>query len=119
MYEENEEFEEELDMGDCTGLHLIYDWLPYSHQRIKEILKEHCNAYLVPYRGYKLGRNIPNYKQNYEIRDITTDKVINERINLDALRKFFAKREFPLHRSNRNKKAANFLQAVKEFSDND
>lgn len=99
------EDKEQITIQGEIRLHRIYDWIPYSHQRIKEILRENCNSYLVPYQGYKLGRNIPDYKQEYQIRDITTDKVINERVNLDTLRRFFAKYEFPLHKSNRNLKA--------------
>ena len=113
MYED----EEEIVLEEGAVFKRIYDYLPYTHHRIKEILKENCHCYLKPIGGYKCNR-VPNYRQEYEIRDLTTDKVINERVNLDTLRRFFAKYDFPLHKSNRNLKAENFLQIVREISDN-
>lgn len=75
---------------------LTYDYLPYSYYRIVEILRTYYNAELNLVRGYKEGRYNPDYKQRYEIRDITTKEVVNENIHLDDLRYFFANKNIPL-----------------------
>jgi len=93
-------------------LHRVYDFLPYSHWRIKQILRDYCGAYLVCIRAYKEGR-YPGYKQRYNIYDISTDKLIRSNVRLDDLRRFFAGKDFPLQENNkRNPMAAYFLAVV-------
>lgn len=110
------EDEEELDFGEGATFTRIYTFLPYTHWRIKEILKDHYNAHLVCIRGYKEGR-YPGYRQHYNIYNNTTGNLIAEHIYLDGLRSFFARQNFPLHKkkNERNKGAEKFLEIVKNL----
>lgn len=89
-----------------------YDMLPYSHQRIKQILDEDCNVGMRLIRGYKEGR-YPGYRQHYQLYDKADGHIIKDFIRLDDLRRFFAQRDYPLHKDNgRNRGAAYFLEIV-------
>ena len=50
------EDEEEIVLEEGAVFKRVYDYLPYPHHRIKEILKEDCNCYLQPIGGYKNKR---------------------------------------------------------------
>lgn len=98
-------------------LHRVYDFLPYTHWRIKQILQDYFNAYLVRQRAYKEGR-YAGYKQRYNIYDISTGKLIRSNIHLDDLRHFFASKDFPLHEDNkRNPMAQYFLSVVNTIAE--
>lgn len=108
----------ELELDDM-GVHRIYDYLPYSHHRIKQYLNDNLGMHLVCIRGYKEGR-YAGYKQHYELRENGTNKVINPWIYLDEIRRIFARNEVPLHADlleeivpkGRNKGAYLFMEAV-------
>lgn len=98
-------------------LHRVYDYLPYTHWRIKQILRDYYNARLKSVHAYKEGR-YPGYKQRYYIYDISTGKLIRKDIRLDDLRRLFARQDFPLQENNkRNPKAAAFLEIVNTIAE--
>lgn len=93
-------------------LHRVYDYLPYTPWRIKQILKDYYGAYLVCIRSYKEGR-YAGYRQRYNVFDISTGKLIRSNVRLNALCRYFASKDFPLQEGNkRNMKAAQFLAIV-------
>lgn len=53
----------------------VYDFLPYTHWRLKQLLNDYCNAHLERIRAYKEGR-YPGYRQRYNIYDNDTGKLI-------------------------------------------
>ena len=72
------------------------------------------------WQGYKVNRHY-NYHELYRIIRISDGKVIHRRIDLDSLRRFFAKLDIPLEDDHscirdtalrRNKGAQAFLDAV-------
>lgn len=92
--------------------HRVYDFLPYTHWRLKNLLNDYCNAHLERVRAYKEGR-YPGYRQRYNIFDNATGNLIRRNVHLDDLRRFFASKNFPLDEENeRNSKAAQFLEIV-------
>lgn len=100
----------------CEGLGTpkrIYDWLPYSHHRIKQILRDYYGMRIERVRAYKEGR-YPGYKQRYYLYDNTTGELIRKNVRLDAFRCLFASKEFPLHEEvdGRNPRAVEFLEIV-------
>lgn len=111
----NEEYD--IILPPDVKLHRVYDFLPYTLWRIKQILRDYCGAYLVCIRAYKEGR-YPGYKQRYNIYDISTDKLIRSNVRLDDLRRFFASKDFPLQENNkRNPMAAYFLAVVNTIAE--
>lgn len=112
--------EEEIELGPYTGLHRVYDWLPYTHQRIKRILKEKYNARLENiWQGYKANRRW-GYVEIYQIISNADDSVICRQTTLDALRKYFASKDYPLYdeksqcnQTLRSKGAEAFMAALK------
>lgn len=101
-------------------LHRVYEYMPYSYWRIRQILREYYNARLECVRAYKEGR-YAGYKQRYYIYDIETGKVLRKNIRLDALRRFLAQQDFPLKEADtphRNPQAAQFLAIVNAISNN-
>lgn len=113
--------EEELMLTGEEKLILKKDYLPYSYWRIVEILKNYYNAELQLVRGYKEGRWNPYYKQHYKIVDRSTQKVLNEKVYLEDLRYFFARKGFPIidpkriqaRDSKRSKGAEAYLRSIK------
>lgn len=81
----------------------IYTYQPYSHWRIKEILREHYGAYLQPIGGYKCNR-VPGYRQRYDLMDMETKEVLCENVRLDTFRHIFAKENYPLHKEENRQK---------------
>ena len=111
----NEEYD--IILPPDVQLHRVYDYLPYTHWRIKQILQDYFNAYLVRQRAYKEGR-YPGYKQRYNIYAISSGKLIKKNVRLDDLRYFFASKEFPLHENNkRNPMAQYFLSVVNAIAE--
>lgn len=111
----NEEYD--IILPPDVTLHRVYDYLPYTHWRIKQLLRDYCGAYLVCIRAYKEGR-YPGYKQRYNIHDIATDKLIRSNVRLDDLRRFFASKDFPLKEEEiqRNPMAEYFLSVVNSIA---
>lgn len=108
----NDDKEYDIILPPDVKLHRVYDYLPYTHWRIKQILDEDCNVGIQLVRGYKEGR-YPGYKQHYRLYDKATGNIIKDFIRLDDLRRFFAARDYPLHKDNsRNRGAAHFLEIV-------
>lgn len=77
-------------------LRRVYTYQPYTHWRIKRILKQRYNAELIPIGGYKCNR-VYNYRQSYRLVDSATGRTIMEEVRLDTLRCIFAKMGIPLH----------------------
>ena len=97
-----------------------YDYLPYTPDRIKRILKDCFNAELENiWFGYK-GHRFEGYVEHYRVIDCDTKEVLNDYATLDGLRYFLARNHFPLydHKSekwkNINFKAIEFMDALKE-----
>lgn len=114
---ENED-DETLEFKENAKFTRVYDYLPYSHWRIKQILNNYYNAHLVCIRGYKEGR-YAGYKQHYNIYANGTNRLISEHVYLYDLRCIFARNGFPLHEPdiNRNPSAENFLNIITELSE--
>lgn len=93
--------DETIELDPDIGAHRVYDILPYSHWRVKQILNDYCNAHAVCIRAYKEGR-YPGYKQRYNIYDNDTGELIREDIRLDDLRRVFARNDIPLHEEKQN-----------------
>lgn len=107
----NEDYDIILDDPDVK-LHRVYDYLPYSSHRIKQILRDYYGVRIDCVQAYKEGR-YSGYKQRYYIYDIETGKLIKKDVHLDDFRRIFAHEDFPLHEDNsRNPKATQFLAIV-------
>ena len=107
--------DEEIILPAYTGLKRKYNYAPYTYHRIVKVLREH-GMYLQDIRWYKCSR-IPNYHVHYNIREISTDRIIRENVSLDDIRCILAHADIPLTESNRNPKAQAFLDAVYQLSD--
>ena len=98
----------------------VYDFLPYTHWRLKQLLNDYYNAHLERIRAYKEGR-YPGYRQRYNIYDNDTGKLIRSNVHLDDLRRFFASKDFPLQKEDtinkRNPKAEQFLEIVRNITE--
>lgn len=94
-----EEFDNDeiIEFDPDAGLHRVYDFLPYSHWRIKQILNDYCNMHIKCVRAYKEGR-YPGYKQRYNVYDNETGELIRKDIHLDEFRRIFAGWDIPLHK---------------------
>ncbi len=71
-----------------------YSYMPYTHWRIKRILKQEYNAGLAPIGGCRCSR-VPDYKHSCRLVGCTTGSAIMEGIKPDTLRRFFAQKGFP------------------------
>lgn len=87
--------EDEIIIPEGAEFHRVYDYLPYSHWRIKRLLKE-LGWHLEPIVGYKCNR-VPGYKQKYDVVETESGKVIRKNVTLDFFREIFAKNGIPLH----------------------
>lgn len=72
-----------------------YEYPPYSHQRIKGVLKEWGYDMEWMNTGYKVSR-IPGYKRKYRITESKTGQVVVEWVDLNSLRLFLAQHNVPL-----------------------
>lgn len=116
--------EDEIDLGEYTDLHQVYDWLPYTTFRLQRILGElGCRMENI-WQGYKANRR-EGYCEKYRIVRISDGKIINPCITRFTLQKFFASKDYPLldeksmsgkSKSRRNPEAKAFLKAVKELN---
>lgn len=87
-----------------------YNFLPYSHQRIKEILWTDYGLELdFIHPGYK-GNRYPGYVNKYRVLNAETKEVVVERTTLNALRHFLAGRGHTVESPNHG--AVTFLRAV-------
>lgn len=110
------EDDDEIMLSPNATFKQVYTFLPYTHWRIKEILKYGFDYRLDPIGGYKCNR-VPNYVQGYNLVDNATGKIIQENVHLDFFRKIFAKASIPLHSevNSRNAGAENFMEIVKNL----
>ena len=114
---EIEEKEYDIEIDPNAGLHRVYDYLPYTHWHIKQILNDYYNAHLVCIRAYKEGR-YAGYKQRYNIYDNDSGSLIRKNVRLDELRRLFAHKEFPLQEDNgRNPNARQFIEYVNAIAE--
>lgn len=81
----------------------VYNYQPYSHWRIKEILREHYGAHLHAIGEYKANR-VPGYSQRYNLINSETGEVLFENVRLDTFRYIFAKENYPLHKEENRQK---------------
>ena len=110
----SDETTEGISFDDVTGFTREYDYLPYSHQRIKELMIEEYGIeleYIHP--GYKGGR-YPGYVNSYRLKWADTGEIINPRVKLRALRYFLAKQGHSLYppKVQRNPRCVEFLEIV-------
>lgn len=89
--------------------------IPYSCQRIKQILKEDYHYRLEARLGYKCNR-YKGYVQKYRMIDDDTGEVLAEKVTLDALRLLLTKKGYPLYKPiQRCKGAEEFMNCVEEL----
>lgn len=113
------ESNETIEFDPQAGLHRVYDTLPYTFHRLQRILQQYDMRMENIWQGYKVNRHY-NYHELYRIIRISDGKVIHRRIDLDSMRRFFAKLDIPLEDDHsmsdtalrRNKGAQAFLDAV-------
>ncbi len=119
MNEQNENEDDiVIEIPDDVQLHLVHVYLPYSHQRIKQILRDYFNCRLERYwQGYKANRR-PGYCEIYAIVNNSTNEIIFKKVTLEQLRYVLAEKfDFPLHEPpQRNPNADLFLKMVKELT---
>lgn len=93
-----------------TGLTKAYDYLPYSFNRIQDIMLYDYGIELeFIHPGYK-GNRYPGYVNKYRLIDYYTREVVYPRVTLKQLRYFLAPRGHILHTPNLG--AVAFLRAV-------
>ena len=70
--------------------------LHYSHQRVKQILKDDYHCHLQPINGYKSNRQ-KGYVQHYHLINDDTGETLAQNITLNALRILLTQENYPLH----------------------
>lgn len=77
------------------GLHFVraHNYIPYSHWRVKRILKEHFGCHMEKINGYKYNRTHP--ETLYRVIFTETGETLFEKVTLHQLRKFLAQKDFP------------------------
>lgn len=85
----------EIDLGEYTGFHRVYDYQPYTFHRIKRILAGLDMRLENIYQGYKANRR-PGYCELYRVIRISDNVVINPCISLEQIRHVLARNDFPL-----------------------
>lgn len=106
--------EYDIVLPDNVGFSKIYDWLPYSYQRIVNILKAN-GLYLSFQSGYKAYRYGKPY--TYDILEIGTDQLVRSNVTINSLRYTFASMNYPLKESNRNPKAQYFIECIERANE--
>lgn len=90
---------------------------PYSHQRVKQILRDDYHYDLQPLWGYKSNR-IPPYVTKYRLVNMDTGETLLEFVTLNAIRIQLTKEGYPLKEKVKpNKKAIEFLEFVEELKE--
>lgn len=115
----NEEDNEIITFESVTGIHIVYNYQPYTIHRIRRILKQDFDCRLENvWQGYKANRR-EGYREIYKVIQNDDNEVIAENIPLDVLRCFFAREDYPLYdeksscnKSPRNQNAAAFSKIV-------
>lgn len=88
---------DEMDLMGITDVRRVYDYLPYSHQRIKRILAEDYGCHLENvWQGYK-GNRHGRYVETYNMVSNATGEVIAKNVVLDQFRRMFAAKNYPLY----------------------
>ena len=86
--------------------------LPYSHQRVKQILRDYYHYRLKPVGGYKANRRY-GYVQKYHVIDTDTGETILEWVTLNAIRIVLTEEGFPLFETMKPCKGAmEFLEYI-------
>lgn len=100
--------DEELDLGHFKVSTPKPDYLPYSNDRIKRMIKE-CGCHLENiWAGYK-GNRYPGYVEHYRIINDETEEVINSNVTLED--------EFSISNTpKRNQGAQAFIEAVDQLT---
>ena len=96
-----------------------YTWLPYSPQRIKQLMWEKYGIELEwIHPGYKGGR-YPGYRRSYVMRWADTGEIINPRIKLEQLRYFLAREGHPLYdpKVKRHYGCARFMEVLEQLKE--
>ena len=114
--------EEEICLDPNIGLKRVYDFLPYTHQRIKRIFKEDFGIRLDNiYQGYKANRR-EGYCELYNLVQIHDEQIVQRCLSLYDLRRFLANLDYPLTddfsigQEHRNKGAEKFLNIVEQLN---
>lgn len=88
--------------------------LPYSHQRVKQILRDDYHCELLPLWGYKSNR-IPPYVRRYNLIDMDTRETLLKSITMNAIRIQLTKENYPLRQEVKPCQGAiAFLEFLKE-----
>lgn len=114
--------ETEIELGEYTGLHRKYEYLPYTVHRINRYLNENGFVLENIWQGYKANRR-PGYRELYRIIRKDTGEVINPCVNYEQLRRMLANLDVPLtdeksmaghpkDTTSRNPNAVRFLEIV-------
>lgn len=114
--------ETEIELGEYTGLHRKYEYLPYTVHRINRYLEEQGFKLENIWQGYKANRR-PGYRELYRIIRSDTGEVINPCVNYEQLRRMLANLDVPLtdeksmagrpkDTTGRNPNAVRFLEIV-------
>ena len=120
--------ETEIELGEYTGLHRMYDYLPYTVPRIKRYLKEQGFELENIWQGYTANRR-PGYCEIYRIIRMDTGEVVNPCVNNEQLRRILANLDVPLYdeksmagrpknANGRNLNAVRFLEIVERLDSN-
>ena len=95
------------------------NYLPYTHWRIKRILKNDYDCRLECICTYK-GNRVPNYRCKYRLIQNYDNKVLVEGITMDNLRKLFTEEGYPLKDGcTPNMGAIKFLEYVNSIKNRD
>lgn len=97
----------------------VCTYKPYTFWRIKRILAKYYDCRLENiWQGYKSNRR-PGYCEIYKIVQNYDNKVILTGVKLDALRKIFARKGYPLNdEEDVNLEAVEFLEIVNNIKNN-
>lgn len=120
--------ETEIELGEYTGLHRKYEYLPYTVHRINRYLNENGFVLENIWQGYKANRR-PGYRELYRIIRKDTGEVINPCVNYEQLRRMLANLDVPLtdeksmagrtkDTTSRNPNAEQFLKIVEHLDSN-
>lgn len=90
----SEEKEELLEITGEIKLRRVYDYKPYTYNRIKRILDELGIEMIHLNQGYKANRR-PGFCERYDLVECATGKRIANAVSLETCRRVLAKFDFP------------------------
>ena len=100
--------------------------LPYSWQRVEQILRDDYHCYLKPVPEAYKGNRYRGHVKRYTLINTDTHEIIADRVTLNAIRIIFTEEGYPLHPTEEelerikeskiapNKGAMEFLKFVEE-----